>query len=192
MLVESKVAFNQNADIREMVDSVFPIIISEDSIRPWRFIKGNRQVTPANHWDGSQSHHYPPQCAGLSAPGCLSSGAILFTQFGPKITEGEAGEEIWLSVKYLFFNSTSLIYRKHQQDRQGIMCSKDLKGVLGLEMSRAWGPWFNVSDKRASAESCLQGYSSIYLASSQFFCFISRRIYSTSVINKINDRWAVE
>ena len=94
------------------------------------------------------------------------------SQFVHKITAGEAGEEIWSSVKYLFFSSTSLIYRKHQQDRQGIMCSKDLKGVLGLEISRAWGPWFNVSDKRASAESCLQGYSSICLASSQFFCFI--------------------
>ena len=110
-------------------------------------------------------------------------GAILFIQLGHEITAWETREKIW---SYLFFNSTSLIYRKHQQDRQGIMCSKDLKGVLGLEISRAWGPWFNVSDKRASAESCLQGYSSICLASSQFFCSISRRIYSTSVINKTN------
>ena len=163
-----------------------PKTTSEESAQPWKFLKGKREVITVDQGDGGQSHHYPPQCAGLSAPCCLSSDAILFTQFVHKITAGEAGEEIWSSVKYLFFNSTSLIYRKHQQDRQGIMCSKDLKGVLGLEISRAWGPWFNVSDKRASAESCLQGYSSICLASSQFFCSISRRIYSTSVINKIN------
>ena len=43
------------------------------------------------------------------------SDAILFTQFIHQITEVEAREEIWLSVNYLFFISTSLIYGKNWQ-----------------------------------------------------------------------------
>ena len=56
-----------------------------------------------------------------------------------ELTEGEAREEIWLFVNSLFFFSTSLIYGKNQHIRQGIVWSKDLKAVLGPEMSRAWG-----------------------------------------------------
>jgi len=33
------------------------------------------------------------------------------------MTEGEAGEEIWSSVNYLFFISTSSIYRRNQHIR---------------------------------------------------------------------------
>ena len=46
---------------------------------------------------------------------------IVFTQlFVQQITEeGEAKEEIWSSVNYLFFISTSLIFGKNRQVRQG-------------------------------------------------------------------------
>ena len=47
--------------------------------------------------------------------------AILFTQFVCKITEGGARKETWSSANYLFFISTSLIYGKNQQARQGIV-----------------------------------------------------------------------
>ena len=47
--------------------------------------------------------------------------AILFTQLVREITEGEAREEIWSFVNYLFFMFTSLIFGKKQQIRQGIM-----------------------------------------------------------------------
>ena len=36
----------------------------------------------------------------------------LFTQFVLETTEGGTGEEIWLSVNYLFFISTSLVCGK--------------------------------------------------------------------------------
>jgi len=78
-----------------------------------------------------QSHCHPPTSRDFSLD------AILFTQFVCEITEGKAGQEIWSPIRYLFFMS-SLIYRKDRQIRQGIVCSKDLKGVLGPEMSRAW------------------------------------------------------
>ena len=78
-------------------------------------------------------------CAGLLIPRDLSLDAVLFTQFAGEINDAEAREEIWSSVNYLFFISTSLIYGKNQWIRQGIVWSKDLKGVLGPEMSRAWG-----------------------------------------------------
>ena len=39
----------------------------------------------------------------------FSVDALLFTQSVHEMTEGEAGEEIWSSVNYLFFISTSLI-----------------------------------------------------------------------------------
>lgn len=53
-----------------------------------------------------------------------------------EITEGEVREKIWSSANYLFFISTSLIYGKNQQVRQGILRSKDLKGVLGPDIKR--------------------------------------------------------
>ena len=92
---------------------------------------------------GGQSHRHPPTVCRLVDSSWSSSRWYLVhslvTQFVHQITEGEAREEIWLSVDYLFFISTSLIYRKNRQVRQGIVWLKDLKGVLGLEMSRAWG-----------------------------------------------------
>ena len=116
---------------------------SEDSAWPWKFLKGKREVISATEI-GEQTHSRLPLHAGLLTPRDLSFYAILFTQFVCEITEGEAGEEICLSVNYLLFISTSLIYGKNygKKVRQGIMWSKDLKGVLGLEMSRAWGCLF--------------------------------------------------
>ena len=90
-----------------------------------------------------QSHHHPPLCAGLFADlstSCdLSLDSVLFTQLVWEITEGEAWEKIWpLLVTYASF---LLLWSKefNLQVRQGIVWSKDLKGVLGLEMSWAWG-----------------------------------------------------
>ena len=60
-------------------------------------------------------------CAGLWTPLNIPLDVILFIQFVHQITEVEAREEIWLSVNYLFFISTSLIYGKNQQARQGIV-----------------------------------------------------------------------
>ena len=60
-------------------------------------------------------------CAGLTTSCDLSLDALLFTQFACKITKRESGEEIWSSGNYLFFIPTSLIYRKKQHVRQGIV-----------------------------------------------------------------------
>ena len=54
-------------------------------------------------------------CAGLWTPLNIPLDVILFIQFVHQITEVEAREEIWLSVNYLFFISTSLIYGKNWQ-----------------------------------------------------------------------------
>ena len=43
----------------------------------------------------------------------FSLDALLCTQSVHEMTEGEAREEIWSSVNYLFFISTSLIYGKN-------------------------------------------------------------------------------
>ena len=61
----------------------------------------------------------------------------LVLQFVRETTEGAAREEIWPSVNYLFFISTSLMYRKNPKVRQSIV--KDLKSVLQSKMSRVWG-----------------------------------------------------
>lgn len=61
---------------------------------------------------------------------------LLFTQC-VQATEGEAREEIWSPVNYLFFMSTALIHGKNQQVRQAIVRLQDLKSVLGLEL-RTW------------------------------------------------------
>jgi len=59
---------------------------------------------------GDQSRQCFPLCAGLCgglSTFCdLSLEAILFTLFVREIIEGEAGEENWSSVNYLFFIST--------------------------------------------------------------------------------------
>ena len=63
---------------------------------------------------GGQSRCRPPLCAGvcaaLSTSRDFSLDALLFTQFVRKTTEREAREEIWSSVNYLFFISTSFFY----------------------------------------------------------------------------------
>ena len=69
----------------------------------------------------------------------FSLDATSCSQFVPTITEGGARGEICLSAKNLFFIFTSLIYRKDQQVKQGSMWSRDLRGVPGPEMARAWG-----------------------------------------------------
>ena len=60
-------------------------------------------------------------CAGLWTPLNIPLDVILFIQFVHQITEVEAREEIWSSVNYLFFITTSLIYEKNWQGRQGIV-----------------------------------------------------------------------
>ena len=57
------------------------------------------------------------------------------------ITEGEAKEEIWSSVNYLFFISTSLIYRKNRQ------VTKIWKVCLGRRWVEPGGAWFKAGDK---------------------------------------------
>lgn len=114
-----------------------PKTVSKYSAWPWKLLKGNKEVILVNHWD-SQSHHHPPLCAGLCSLHGLSLDAILFTQFFHELTEGESREEIWSSVYYVVFISISFIYGMNHQIRKTIVWRKDLKGVLGLEMSREW------------------------------------------------------
>lgn len=60
----------------------------------------------------------------VAGPHCAQARQLLViflqivTQFVHEITEGEVRGEIWLSVNYGFFNSTSLIYGEKQQVRQ--------------------------------------------------------------------------
>ena len=65
-----------------------------------------------------------------------------------RLLKAKLANRIWSSVNYLLFISTSLIYGKNQQFKQSIVWSEDLKGVLGLEMRRAWDTWFKVSGKK--------------------------------------------
>ena len=96
----------------EMEDSAFP------QNHLWRFcLKRSREVISVNYWAGGQSgchpHPHPPTppCAGLYVglltPHNLSLDAIMFMK-------GEAREEIWSSVNYLVFISTSLSNGKGQ------------------------------------------------------------------------------
>ena len=70
---------------------------------------------------GKGGCNHSPLSAGLLTARFFFFNAILFTQLVHEITEGEAREEIWSFVNYLFFMSTSLIFGKKQQIRQGIM-----------------------------------------------------------------------
>ena len=105
-------------------------------------LKGGREVTQVNHRNGgwvSLPSSTACRLIGFLWP-CSKFHLVhsLVTPFVHEITEGEAREEVWSSVSYLFFISTSLIYGKNQPVRQGIVWLKDLKGVLGPEMRRAW------------------------------------------------------
>ena len=137
MLVDRKVAFNWMPAIWGDGGLSVPQKHLRRLCLAMKDLKGKGEVISVYHWDGGQSHCHPPLCAGLCA-GLLTScyfslDALLFTQFVHtvgKITEGKAREEIWSSVSYLFFTSTSFICGKNQQVRQGIVWPKDLKGVL--------------------------------------------------------------
>lgn len=94
-----------------------PKTTSKVSAWPGKFFKGKREVSGG----GVHSHHHPPPCAGLSTSCDLSLDAILFTQLVFEITEGEDREEMWSSVNCLSLISTSLIYRKNKQFRQGVV-----------------------------------------------------------------------
>ena len=149
MVIERKDACNQNAgSLGRWGIQHPPKTTSRDSARPWKLLKGNREIISFSHWDtGGRSHRRPPLCAGLSTPRDLSLDATLLTQLVCGLTDGEAGEEIWSSVNCLIFVSISLIYGKNQQVRQRIAWSKDEKSELGLDLSKAWGGgWLKVSD----------------------------------------------
>ena len=63
----------------------------------------------------------PPLPTGSWTSYDLSLDVILFTQFVQEITEREGRKEVWSSVNFLFFISTTLIYGKNRQVRQGIV-----------------------------------------------------------------------
>lgn len=95
-------------------------------------VKNGSNINWSLRWRVVSLRH-PPLCAGLSTSYDLYLDDILFTQFVHEITDGK---ENWSFVNYLLFISTCFIFRNNQQ--QGIEWSKDLKGVLGPEMGRAW------------------------------------------------------
>ena len=70
-----------------------------------------------------QSNRHPPLGTGLTTRGLLleTCSHSLITQFVWETVEGEAREEIWSSVNYLFFISTSLIHRKNLPVRPGVV-----------------------------------------------------------------------
>ena len=130
----------------EMVNSVSPTTTSQDSAWPWKVLRRKGDGTSANHWDGVRVVAVPP-CAGLSR---RLVAALLFSPFIHTVYLGDYWRGSWgrdLVICYLFFTSTSLIYGKNQQVRQGFVWAKDLKGVLRLEMRRTWGAWFRISHK---------------------------------------------
>ena len=114
-----KIAFNQNASnlARWWTEPSSRQNHLQGFCLAVKAFKGRQGSNLDNHRFGGQSHSHSPLCAGLSAPRGLSLDVIVFTQFCPtvqEITEGEAREEILSSVNYLFFISSSLIYRKNQ------------------------------------------------------------------------------
>lgn len=116
-----KIAFNQNASNLARWWTEHPPPAPANYLQGFclavKAFKGRQGSNLDNHRFGGQSRHHSPLCAGLSAPWGLSLDVIVFTQFCPtvqEITEGEARGEILSSVTYLFFISSSLIYRKNQ------------------------------------------------------------------------------
>ena len=64
--------------------------------------------------------HCVQACVQAYVQACWLLVLLLFrSRFILEITEGETGKEIWSSVNYLVFISTSLIYGESQQIRQG-------------------------------------------------------------------------
>lgn len=135
LLVESKVAFNQNAGIWGWWTQVLYNHL-------WRFhsamkvYKRKQASDPINHWDGGQSPSSPTVCYLVHTR--LLKGKLQKT-FGHLLNT---------------YSSVLLLWSTERTNKigKGIVCSKDFERCL-TEMSRAWGPWFNVSDKRASSES---------------------------------------
>ena len=142
-IVERTGAFKQNAgNLQRWVDSASP------RNHLWRFCWAVKVLKGKQKWSQlitemgvrvSTIPHCVQACRLLRSSSRCYLVHTVWSQFVWEITEGDATEKIWSSVNYLFFISTSLIYGKNQQIGQGIVWSKDLKGVLGLEMSRAWG-----------------------------------------------------
>ena len=86
-----------------------PKTISRDSAQAWKLLKENKEVISVNHWDrGSDSSPSPTACRLVNSSRSFFR-CYLVPQFVCEITKGEAREEIWSSVNYLFFISTSLI-----------------------------------------------------------------------------------
>ena len=98
-------------------------------------LRGRRELTSVNHWDGGSECMEAHQLL-VIVLSMLSRLYSLVTQFLHEIMGGEARTEIWSSVNYLFFLSTSLIYRKSRQVRQGIVWLNDLQCVLRPELIR--------------------------------------------------------
>lgn len=134
-----KSCFNQNSGhLGEKVDScpsVSPKTTSKDSAGPWKFLRVTEVFQLITwHMEG-QSHCHLPVCAGLS----------LFVFFRYCLLHMVCGmdEGSWRRdlawINYLFFISTTLICEQHQHLRQSMAWWKDLEGVFGMKMSRAWG-----------------------------------------------------
>lgn len=126
--------------------NVPPQATSGDAAQPWNLLKGNREVIPVNHGDGGRCESGlfspPPHCRLVNSSWSFLD-AFLFTQFVLKIIEWEPGGETWSCVNY----SSFLLLCSTERTHRGVVWLKDLKGVLGLEMRRAWGAWFKVRDK---------------------------------------------
>lgn len=106
---------------------VSPRNISEDSAQPWKLSKEvGSHISWSMGW-GSESLPFPLRAslsAGLSTPHNLSLDLVWFPQFVWKITEPEAGEGIWSSVKCLFFTSIILLLSPERIKKLGkILCN---------------------------------------------------------------------
>lgn len=118
-----------------------PKTSSKDSAWPWTLLKGPRKRISVDHWlnwggRGVAIPHKPVCRLGGTSRSPSRCCHSLVTRFVQEITRGEASEEVWSSVNYFFFISTSLIYGRNQPVRQGIVWLKDLKDVRGPEMPR--------------------------------------------------------
>lgn len=113
---------------------------------PWRFcsvkkvLKGKENIISVHNWArGSES------LPSLTAWRLVHSFWFFFrcclvhTASSQSYWRENLGRNLLVTVNYSFFISISLVYRKKHQFRQGIVGSKDVKGMLGPEMSKVWG-----------------------------------------------------
>ena len=159
MLVERKVAFNQNAgNLGRWWTQRPPKTTSKESAQPWKFLKGKREVISVN-----QSYRHPPVYAGLS---CRLVDAILlslFTQFVRLLKRKLRKRSGVLLVTY---SSFLLLRSTERTDMLGkVLCDQKIwKLRLGQRWVEHGGAWFKVSDKTKGAScrelfparSCLQ------------------------------------